>query len=37
MPLRRGVDFSLFKAGINIFYPSAHRILNHDRAFRAAS
>lgn len=31
MPLRRGADFSLFKAGINLFYPSAHRTLNHDR------
>ncbi|ABE37779.1 hypothetical protein [Rhodopseudomonas pseudopalustris] len=30
VPLR-GASLSVFKAGINIFYPSAHRTRNHDR------
>ena len=30
VPLR-GSGLSVFKAGINIFYPSAHRTRNHDR------
>jgi hypothetical protein len=31
MPLRVNGDLLLFKGGINLFYPSAHRTLNHDR------
>jgi len=31
IPLRRDGDYGIFRAGINIFYPGAHRTLNHDR------
>ncbi|WP_321911971.1 hypothetical protein [Burkholderia cepacia] len=31
IPLRHGEKYGLFKAGINVFYPGAHRTLNHDR------
>ena len=31
IPLRRDGSFGLFKGGINVFYPGAHRTLNHDR------
>jgi hypothetical protein len=31
IPLLCADGLSLFKAGINLFYPSAHRTLNHDR------
>jgi hypothetical protein len=31
IPLRTPTGMLLFEAGINIFYPSAHRTLNHDR------
>lgn len=31
IPLRCGENYGLFKAGINVFYPAAHRTLNHDR------
>lgn len=31
VPLEYNGEFGVFKAGINIFYPSAHRTLNHDR------
>lgn len=31
MPLKVKDELTLFKGGINIFYPSAHRTLNHDR------
>jgi hypothetical protein len=31
MPLRVNGELTLFKGGINLFYPSAHRTLNHDR------
>lgn len=31
MPLQIGVEWKLFKAGVNIFYTGAHRTLNHDR------
>lgn len=31
IPLRRDGRYGLFKGGINIFYPGAHRTLNHDR------
>jgi len=31
IPLRVRSGTGLFKAGINIFYPGAHRTLNHDR------
>lgn len=31
IPLRMAEGLRLFKAGINLFYPSAHRTRNHDR------
>lgn len=31
IPLRTAEGLKLFKAGINLFYPSAHRTRNHDR------
>jgi hypothetical protein len=31
IPLRRDGGYGLFRAGINVFYPGAHRTLNHDR------
>lgn len=31
VPLQIGEDISLFKGGVNIFYPGSHRTLNHDR------
>lgn len=31
IPLEIGGDYSLFRAGVNIFYPSAHMTRNHDR------
>lgn len=31
VPLKNDGKFGVFKAGINIFYPAAHRTLNHDR------
>jgi hypothetical protein len=31
VPLREGKDWSLFRAGVNFFYPTAHETLNHDR------
>ena len=31
MPLRVNGELTVFKGGINLFYPSAHRTLNHDR------
>lgn len=31
IPLENDGKFGVFKAGINVFYPSTHRTLNHDR------
>lgn len=31
IPLRMADGFGVFKGGINVFYPGAHRTLNHDR------
>lgn len=31
IPLENDGKLGIFKAGINVFYPSAHRTLNHDR------
>lgn len=31
IPLRHGDGYGVFKGGINVFYPGAHRTLNHDR------
>ncbi len=31
IPLCRDGSYGLYRAGINIFYPGAHRTLNHDR------
>lgn len=31
IPFKRDGAYGVFKAGINVFYPGAHRTLNHDR------
>ncbi|HCT7642187.1 TPA: hypothetical protein OT834_002993 [Morganella morganii] len=31
IPLKRNGEYGVFKGGINVFYPGAHRTLNHDR------
>lgn len=31
IPLRTASGYGIFKGGINVFYPGAHRTLNHDR------